>query len=105
MAAALTEQAFIRSQAVVARVIAGETFIVPVRAKVGDLASIYAFNGAGSLIWKLLESPKTVGELAASVAQEYEVASAQAELDVVDFVREMKAVGLVEVPVALVAAN
>jgi hypothetical protein len=79
--------------------------IVPVRARVGDLASIYSFNGTGCLIWKLLESPKTVAELAAAVAQEYEVDSAQAERDVTDFVSEMKAVGLVEVPVSVAMAG
>ncbi len=98
-------QTFIRSQSVVARVVAGETLIVPVRAKVGDLASIYSFNGTGSLIWKLLEFPKTLSELATAVAQEYEVETAQAERDVADFVNEMKAVGLVEVPAALAMAG
>jgi len=98
-------QTFIRSQSVVARVVAGETLIVPVRAKVGDLASIYSFNGTGSLIWKLLESPKTLSELAAAVAQEYEVETAQAERDVTDFVNEMKAVGLVEFPAAFAMAG
>jgi len=88
----------IRSESVVARVVAGETLIVPVRAKVGDLASIYSFNATGTLIWKLLESPKTLAELAAMVAQEYEVDPLQAEHDVTSFVGEMKAVGLVEVP-------
>ena len=86
----------VRSQSVVARVVAGETLIVPVRAKVGDLASIYSFNGTGTLIWKLLETPKSVTELAAAIAQEYEVEPAQAERDVAEFVGEMKAVGLVE---------
>ena len=78
----------------------GETLIVPVRAKVGDLASIYSFNGTGSLIWKLLGSPRTVAELATAVAQAYEVEPARAEQDVTSFVSEMKAVGLVEVPPA-----
>lgn len=98
----LTE-AFVRSQAVVARVVAGETLIVPVRSRVGDLASIYSFNGTGSLIWQLLETPKTVAELAAAVAGEYSVEPAQVERDVANFVGEMKAVGLVEVPSAPVA--
>ena|SRR5580698_1954410 len=101
----LREQVFIRSQAVVSRVVAGETLIVPVRAKVGDLASIYSFNGTGSLIWKMLASPRTVSELAAAVLQEYEVDPANVERDVVDFVTEMKAVGLVEVPVAVAMAG
>jgi hypothetical protein len=105
LATMLREQVFIRSQAVVSRVVAGETLIVPVRAKVGDLASIYSFNGTGSLIWKMLASPRTVSELAAAVLQEYEVDPANVERDVIDFVSEMKAVGLVEVPVAVAMAG
>jgi hypothetical protein len=98
-------EVFVRSQSVVSRVVAGETLIVPVRARVGDLASIYSFNGTGSLIWKLLESPKTVAELASAVAREYEVEPAQAERDVVAFLNEMKGVDLVEVPQSLAMAG
>jgi Coenzyme PQQ synthesis protein D (PqqD) len=92
----LAEEQIVRSQSVVARVIAGETLIVPIRGNVGDLASIYSFNGTGTLIWQLLQSPKSVAELAESVAQEYNVDPAQAERDVLSFVNEMKAVSLVE---------
>jgi Coenzyme PQQ synthesis protein D (PqqD) len=98
-------ETFTRSRSVVARVVAGETLIVPIRGKVGDLASIYSFNGTGTLIWKLLESSKTIDELAACVAQEYEVDSAQASMDVTSFVAEMKAVGLVEVSASVAMAG
>ena len=105
MATMLRNEVLVRSESVVARVVAGETLIVPVRAKVGDLASIYSFNGTGTLIWKLLASPKSVAELAAAVAQEYEVELTQAENDVTSFVNEMKAVGLVEVPTPVAMAG
>ena len=105
MANMLKEETFVRSQAVVGRVVGGETLIVPVRAKVGDLASIYSFNGTGSLIWKLLDAPRTVAELAMAVAEEYAVELAQAEQDVAAFVGEMKAVGLVEVPMPAAMAG
>ncbi|HSY91967.1 MAG TPA: PqqD family protein [Candidatus Binatus sp.] len=104
MATLSKDEFLVRSESVVARMVAGETLIVPIRAKVGDLASIYSFNGTGSLIWKLLESPKTVVQLATAVAQAYEVELAQAERDVTNFVNEMKSVGLVEVPAASLAA-
>jgi len=104
MATLLKDEFLVRSESVVARVVAGETLIVPIRAKVGDLASIYSFNATGSLIWKLLESPKTVAQLATAVAQVYEVELAQAERDVTNFVSEMKSVGLVEVPAAAFVA-
>jgi len=105
MAAAARNEMLVRSQSVVARVIAGETLIVPVRAKVGDLSSIYSFNGTGTLIWKLLESPKTVRQLADAVANEYEVVPEQAERDVAEFVGEMRTVGLVEVAASMAMAG
>jgi len=99
------DEKFIRSQSVVARVVGGETLIVPIRGKVGDLASIYSFNGTGTLVWKLLDFPKTIAQLAEGVAQEYEVDAVEAERDVANFVSEMKAVGLIEVPVSVALAG
>lgn len=91
------EQRFVRSQSVVARVVARETLIVPIRGKVGDLASIYRFNATGTLVWKLLESPRTIEELAGAVAAKYEIELADAEQDVENFVCEMQSVGLVDI--------
>ena len=102
---ATQQELLIRSQSVVARVIAGETLIVPIRGKVGDLASIYSFNGTGTLIWKLLETPKTVSQLAEAIANEYEVMPDHAERDVAEFVGEMKAVGLVDVAASMAMAG
>jgi hypothetical protein len=87
---------FTRSQAVVSRRVAGETLIVPVRGKVGDLGSIYSFNETGSLIWQSLETPKGLSELIGAVEHEYEVGQEQAERDVTQFLNDMLSVGLVE---------
>lgn len=99
------EEILVRSQAVVSRVVAGETLLVPVRSKVGDLASIFSFNGTGTLIWKLLESPRTIGQLAMAISETYEVDVPQAENDVAKFVAEMISVGLVEVPARVAMAG
>ncbi|MGA8428639.1 MAG: PqqD family protein [Candidatus Sulfotelmatobacter sp.] len=104
MSIALEGQSFIRTQSVAARVIAGETLLVPIRARVGDLASIYSFNGTGSSIWKLLETPKTVAELVAAVAQEYDAEQERVEKDVKEFLGEMVSVGLAEVPTSAAMA-
>jgi Coenzyme PQQ synthesis protein D (PqqD) len=95
------EQVLVRSRSVVARVIAGETLIVPIRGKVGDLASIYRLNGTGSLIWRLLESPRTIRDLGIVVAKEFDVKPDVASRDVHEFVREMKSVGLVEISTSM----
>jgi len=90
------EQLFIRSRSVVSRVVAGETLIVPVRGKVGDLASIYSFNGTGSLIWRLLDVPTALTSLIDAVERAYDVAQESARNDVTKFLDEMISVGLVE---------
>jgi hypothetical protein len=92
---------FVRSQSVVSRRVSGETLIVPVRGKVGDLASIYSFNEVASLIWQLLEMPRDVSELVSAVEREYDVDPQLAQQDVSKFLNEMLAVGLVEVPDAM----
>jgi hypothetical protein len=99
-----TGKRFIRSRAVASRVVAGETLLVPIRARVGDMASIYSFNGTGSSIWQLLETPKTVDELVAAVAQEYDAEQERVEKDVREFLGEMLSVGLAEVPASAAMA-
>jgi hypothetical protein len=91
------QQVFVRSQSVVSRRVAGETLIVPVRGKVGDLASIYSFNPTGSLIWQSLEAPKGLAELVSIVEQEYAVEHDHAERDVKQFLHDVLAADLVQI--------
>jgi hypothetical protein len=92
-----TTDRYVRSDVVVSRLIAGETLVVPVRGGVGDLASIYTFNPTGTTIWAALDSPKDVEELTRLIEQEYEVSGSDARADVVRFLNEMRAAGLVTV--------
>jgi hypothetical protein len=105
MATILKEEILVCSQAVVARVVAGETLIIPVHDRVGDLASFYSLNSTGSLIWRLLGSPRTVTQLAMAFAQEYEVEPEMARRDVADFLDEMMALGLVELSASVMMAE
>ncbi len=88
---------YVRSDVVVSRLIAGETLVVPVRGGIGDLASIYTFNPTGTTIWAALDHPKDVEELARLIEQEYEVSGSDARADVLLFLNEMRATGLVKV--------
>jgi hypothetical protein len=86
---------FQRSSAVVSRQIAGETLVVPIRGKVGDLASIYSFNETGSVLWTALEHPRSLENLTSLLCQSFEVGWDDARRDVTTFVQEMQAVGLI----------
>src|ERR1700693_4867618 len=90
------QQFFTRARSVVSRVVGGETLIVPVRGKVGDLASIYSIKGTGSLIWQLLDVPRALPELVGAVEREYGVGQEQAQRDVTQFLDDMLSVGLVQ---------
>jgi len=96
---------FVRSRSVVSRRVSGETLIVPVRGKVGDLASIYSFNDVGSVVWQLLEIPRDVSELVSAVEREYDVDPQQVGQDVSKFLDDMLSVGLVELLDAMHAAG
>lgn len=91
----LTER-YVRSQSVVSRRIAGETLIVPVRGKVGDLASIYSFNATGTLLWESLASPQSFHELVEILEREYAVEHERAVQDVRQFMNDAVTAGLVE---------
>jgi len=95
----MRDQYFARAANCVARQIAGETLIVPVRGHVGDLDSIYTLNGVGSTIWELLDGAHSVGQIADALCERYDVKPEQAEQDVAEFVASLRATGLVE-PVA-----
>lgn len=92
---------YVRSDAVVSRVIAGETLIVPISKGVGDLASIYSLNPVATTIWEAISHPRSKSEILQEIAREFETENTQLERDVEAFLVEMESVGLVtEVGVA-----
>src|ERR1700682_2315780 len=86
---------YVRSDAVVSRVIAGETLIVPISKGVGELASIYSLNPVASTIWDAISRPRTKDEIVQLVAQEFNAELPQVERDVEAFLVEMESVHLV----------
>ena len=79
----------------VARDIAGETIIVPIKSNVGDLNSIYTLNEIGTLIWGLIDGKKGVSDIAKAVCDAYEVKREVAEKDTIEFLNTLNEAGLV----------
>jgi len=86
---------FVRNTHVVSRRIEEETLVVPIRAGVGDLDSIYSFNLLGAEIWTLLEHETSVEEITRRLVDQYDVTAQQAHNDIQDFLNELLAVGLI----------
>ena len=64
-----------------------------------DMASGYYFglDAVGARIWQLLSETSSLAEIVERLAQEYDVTPEQAESDLVRFVEELKANGLLSV--------
>ena len=88
-------QCYVRSEAVVSRVIAGETLIVPIRKGVGDLASIYSLNEVASAIWHAVAAPISSEKIVERLEREFAGSRAEIERDVQTFLEEMSSAGLI----------
>ena len=86
---------FVKEEDLVTRDVAGETIIVPIKGRVGDLDSIYTLNELGTFIWHQLEAGPTIRQLVDSVAREYDVEASEAERDVSEFLDSLEAAGLI----------
>jgi hypothetical protein len=84
-----------KDPSMVARAVAGEMILVPVRQNVSDLQCMYTLNNVGSRIWELLDGGVKVEEIVTTITQEYEVEAPQAEADVLEFLAQMKDIGAV----------
>ena len=90
---------YMRSSALVSRLIGGETLVLPVRGNVGDLTSIYTLNQTATTIWEALETPKSFKDLCDVIHCQYDLSREHAEEDVAIFVREICSLGLASVVV------
>ena len=67
------------------RKIGNETILVPVKAGVSELDSLFTFNEVGTVIWKGVENRSSVREIVSSVQSEFEIEPDSAESDVLEF--------------------
>jgi hypothetical protein len=81
----------------VTRRIAGETIVVPVSSRVGDLDSIFTLNDVGSRVWTLLETPISVHEILVTLCEEYDAPRQQVAADLGELLDTLQTSGLVRV--------
>jgi hypothetical protein len=86
---------YTKDRDLVTRNVAGETIIVPIKNKVGDLDSIYTLNEVGTLIWELIDGKNNISEIAEAVCNNYEVTPEEAIKDTFDFLRSAEEAGLI----------
>jgi hypothetical protein len=91
----ILDKCFSKRDDLMTRNIAGETLIVPIRNRVGDLSAIYTLNEVGARVWQMIDGQTRVGQIVRVITQEYEVVEDQAARDVIDLLASMETAELI----------
>ena len=84
------------SDGVVAREIEGEIVIVPLVAGIGDADDeLYTLNDTGAALWRRLDGVRTLGAVAAELAEDFEARLEVIEHDALGLVAELVGRGIV----------
>lgn len=81
---------------IVARKIADETILVPIRGKLADMQRIFSLNPVAEFIWSFLEKEATVKTILSSVVDEFNVEADQAEKDFWELIDDLRNENLIE---------
>lgn len=80
----------VRSDDIVSREIEGELIIVPIASGIGDIEDdLYSLNDTGRKIWDQIDGTRTLGDIAADLAQEYTAPVDEITRDVIGIVTEL----------------
>lgn len=82
---------------VVARKVAGETVLVPIRGTVAELQNIHLTNPVGGFILELLDGSRSLDDVHAALVERYDAAPPQIGADLEEFVSRALAAGVIEV--------
>jgi hypothetical protein len=78
------------SDDVVARNIEGEIIIVPLVSSIGGIDdALYTLNETGQAIWERLDGQRSLRDVIANLADEFEAADGVIEADVLGLVKEL----------------
>ncbi len=88
--------AYRRRDEVLARRIAGEAMLVPIRGELARLQCIFALSPVGEYIWGLLDGRKSLSDIVNAIVAEFDVDPATAQADALEFLGRLRAEDLIE---------
>jgi hypothetical protein len=89
------ETVYRRSSDLIERRVLDDRLLVPIRGELADLQRIFALNPAAQHIWSQLDGERDLAAVRDSLVVRFEVEPAQAEADLVDFIVQLSAAGLI----------
>lgn len=87
-----TESIVVASSAQVSSELQDESVILDVQS-----GTYYGLNDVGASIWTLIQEPKAIANVQASIMAEYEVSAEQCEQDILTLLEQLIEIGLVNI--------
>ena len=84
-----------RKDNVIARDIAGELLLVPIRGNMTDMQKLFVLEGIGEFVWERLDGTRTLEQIRDDVVAAFRVTADEAWRDIEDFTGQLKAADLV----------
>ncbi len=82
---------------VVARHVAGEHLLVPIRGRLAEIQQIFTLNTVARCIWDQLDGRRSLGEIRDAVLERFDADPARVEQDLQEFIAQAREAGIVEV--------
>ena len=86
---------YYKNTMVVARMVDGEGFLVPVADDIKDMSKIYKLNDLGWFIWQCMDSAADLDELSNRISLDFDVEGSIARKDAQDFLEDLFRVGAI----------
>jgi len=82
---------------VLARKIAGEVLLVPIRGKLADMQRIFSLNTMAEFIWNRLDGKTTLKQIHQQILAKYDVSETTADNDLRAFIDALLAENLIQI--------
>ncbi len=92
----INKKAYRKREEIIARKIADETILVPIRGKLADMQKIFSLNPVAEYIWTHLEQKVPVEDILSMVINEFDVEEKKAEEDLIELINAFLAENLIE---------
>ena len=85
----LPDKVYTKNPDFVQREVAGECILVPVRPKLSDVSSLYVLNETGAAVWRRIDGNRSMSEILAELAAEFDVTREQLERDLASLLDDL----------------
>lgn len=80
----------------VARKIAGEYLLVPIKNRVVDMQQLYSLNELGEYVWSSIDGEQNISQIVAKILEDFDITETEARKDLNDFLKDLIARNLIE---------